>query len=70
MTTILPSIRDKYRNNRKSRRYVGQVLIIDGGKTRVIAEVYGETMELMRKRKHAIAKLLDEMENTRRGRKK
>ena len=64
MTSILPSITDKWRNKRNGkRRYVGQVLRFDGGTTTVIAEVYGDTLKEMRRRKHAVADALKLMEN-------
>lgn len=65
MTSILPSITDKWRNKRNGQwRYVGQVWLFNGsGKKIVIAEVYGDTLEEMRKRKHAVADALKLLEN-------
>ena len=64
MTSILPGLKDTWRNKRNGqRRYVGQVVRLGDGKSVVIAEVYGDTLDEMRTRKHACAKLLAEMEN-------
>ena len=58
MPSILPALIDKWRTKRDgTRRYVGQILLFDGGNKRqprkVIAEVYGDTLEEMRARKNA-----------------
>jgi len=59
MPSILPALVDKWRTKRDgTRRYVGQILLFDGGNQRqprkVIAEVYGDTLEEMRARKQAV----------------
>ena len=63
MPSILPALVDKWRTKRDgTRRYVGQILLFDGGNTRqprkVIAEVYGDTLEEMRVRKNAVFEAL------------
>ena len=67
MTSILPGLIDRWRNKKNGkRRYTGQVLKFDGANKQqprsVIAEVYGDSLKEMRKRKNAVAKLLKEME--------
>ena len=63
MPSILPAIRDKWRTKRDgTRRYVGQILLFAEGNQRqprkVIAEVYGDTLEEMRARKQAVFQAL------------
>ena len=63
MPSILPALIDKWRTKRDgTRRYVGQILLFDGGNKRqprkVIAEVYGDTLEEMRARKNAVFEAL------------
>jgi hypothetical protein len=63
MASILPALVDKWRTNRDGqRRYVGQILLIDGADKkrpkRVIAEVYGATLEEMRERKRLVYEAL------------
>lgn len=63
--SILPSARDRYRYKANGkRRYVGQVLGYNGARNFVVAEVYGDTLKLMRQRKQACFKALAEIENT------
>lgn len=65
MTSILPSIKDRYRNLRNGKKkFTGQVIRFDGETRTVIAEVYGSTVEEMRIRKNAVAELLAKMENS------
>lgn len=65
MPSVLPCLRDKYRNKRNGKRvWIGQVLLFDGSKpVRVIAEVRDENLSVMRRRKHAICRVLSEMED-------
>jgi hypothetical protein len=63
MSTVLPGIKDRYRNKRnRKRRYVGQVLCFDASGITCLAEVYGDTLEEMRRRKHAVAVALNKLE--------
>ena len=68
MASVLPSIIDSYRNKANGkRRYVGKVLLFDSSrnpKPITLAEVYGDTMEEMRRRKHAVAAVLKSLEET------
>ena len=63
MPSILPALIDKWRTKRDgTKRYVGQILLFDGGNKRqprkVIAEVHGDTLEEMRARKNAVFEAL------------
>lgn len=63
MSVILPDLVDRYLNLRDGRKkFVGKILAIDGGKKKVIAHVYGTTIEEMRARKYAVLKALKEIE--------
>lgn len=65
MAIILPGINDRWRGKRDgSKRHVGQVLSFDGGKKEVVAEVYGASLEEMRRRKHAIYECLRILETS------
>lgn len=61
MPSILPALIDKWRTKRDgTKRYVGQILLFDGRNKgpKVIAEVYGDTLEEMRARKNAVFEAL------------
>jgi N-acetyl-beta-hexosaminidase len=68
MASVLGGIIDTYRGKANGkRRYVGKVLLFDGRRKpvkSVMAEVYGDTMEEMRRRKHAVAAALKALEET------
>ena len=52
---FLPSLTDKWRTKRNGeKRYIGQILDFSSGNKRVVAEVYGDTLEEMRKRKKIV----------------
>lgn len=56
---VLGSLTDQYRNKKNgNRRWTGKVYLFDGGSRNLIAEVYGDSAEEMRARKHAVASAL------------
>lgn len=57
--SILPGLIDK---RLKCGRYRGEVLRLGGKRREVLAVVYGETIEEMRRRKYACVKILEEIE--------
>lgn len=59
--TILPSLIDR---KLRCGRYRGEVLRLGGKRREVLAVVYGETLEEMRRRKYALVKLLEEIERS------
>jgi hypothetical protein len=56
---VLPGLRDKILKTRVR----GQVVGLENGKWYTLAYVYGKNLKEMRKRKHAILKALDDLEN-------
>jgi hypothetical protein len=54
---IMPSIRDRRENKRSgTNRWVGKLIELDGSKRgRVVAVIYGDTLEEMRTIKHIAA---------------
>lgn len=72
MASVLPALVDKWRTKRDgTRRYVGQVLLFDGGNKKqprkVIAEVYGDTLDEMRERKQVACEALKELQKRKDG---
>lgn len=59
--TILPSLIDK---RLRCGRYRGEVLRLGGKRREVLAVVYGDTIEEMRRRKNACVKMMEEIEKT------
>lgn len=57
--TILPGLIDK---KLRCGRYRGEVLRLGGKRRDVLAVVYGDTIEEMRRREYAVAKLMEEIE--------
>lgn len=62
MVSILPRINDRWRNLRNGKkRWTGQVLRFDP-KPRVIADVYGDTLEEMKGRMSVVCEALKNLE--------
>lgn len=56
---IYASLTDRYRTLRNGKRkHVGQIMALENGKRRVIAEVYSDTLDECRRRKHVVAAAL------------
>jgi len=69
MTSILPSGVDRWRAKRNGkRRYVGQIIRFGSPKRMVIAEVYGNTLREMSRRKRAVWVALRDIEDDPPGR--
>ncbi len=66
MPILTLGLRDRRNKCGGSRRWVGRVLLTSvGKKTEVVAEAYGESLEIMRRRKWAIYEALKPMEDPR-----
>jgi len=59
MPSILPGLVDTQRTRKSGTYWVGEVIYF-GRERKVVAKVYGDTLEELRARKHAVCRALQE----------